>query len=127
MSLPVAAPVLTYAAFWHRYLRAHSRCSTRLVHYAGTALALSALLAGLLLDWRWLIVAPLVGYGFAWGAHLVLEGNRPETFGHPAWSLASDARMAWLALTGTLSAHLAEAGVNKAGLDGTGPSGGCHP
>lgn len=132
MSTPAAAPVLTYDAFWHRYLRAHSRHSTRLVHYAGTALALAALLAGLLVDWRWLIAAPVVGYGFAWGAHLLLEGNRPETFGHPTWSLASDARMAWLALTGGLRPHLAQAavdgpGVNGANNDGTGPGGERRP
>ena len=119
---PVAASPapLTYAEFWHRYLRAHSRRSTRAVHYIGTALAVSALLAGVLLDLRWLIAAPLLGYGFAWGAHLLLEGNRPETFGHPAWSLASDARMALLALMGRLPAHLARAGVVQAGVAGQG-------
>jgi len=119
---PVAASPapLTYAEFWHRYLRAHSRRSTRAVHYIGTALAVSALLAGVLLDLRWLIAAPLLGYGFAWGAHLLLEGNRPETFGHPAWSLASDGRMALLALLGRLPGHLARAGVGQAGAAGQG-------
>lgn len=102
---------MTYAEFWHRYLRAHSRGSTRAVHYAGTALALAALTAGVTLDWRWLVAAPLVGYGFAWTAHLLLEGNKPETFGHPVWSLASDARMAFLACTGQLRTHLAQAGM----------------
>ncbi len=118
--IPPAAtlPTLTYAEFWHRYLRAHSRRSTRIVHYVGTALAVSALVAGLLLDLRWLVAAPLVGYGFAWGAHLLLEGNRPETFGHPAWSLASDGRMALLALLGRLPSHLARAGVGQAGAAG---------
>lgn len=122
MTPPAAASLapLTYAEFWHCYLRAHSRRSTRAVHYIGTALAVSALLAGLLLDLRWLIAAPLLGYGFAWGAHLLLEGNRPETFGHPAWSLASDARMALLALLGRLPAHLARAGVAPAGVAGQG-------
>ena len=110
-----SAAALGYDGFWHRYLRAHSLRSTRAVHYAGTALALLAVLAGLLMDWRWLLAAPLVGYGFAWGAHLLLEGNRPETFGHPAWSLASDARMAWLALIGRLPAHLAAVGLDPAG------------
>ena len=114
MIQPAASPtVLTYGQFWHRYLRAHSRRSTRVVHYAGTALAVAALLAGLLVDWRWLVAAPLVGYGFAWGAHLLLEGNRPETFGHPAWSLASDARMATLALAGRLAPHLERAGIGQ--------------
>jgi len=109
---------MTYAEFWPRYLRAHSRGSTRGMHYAGTALALAALIAGVALDWRWLLAAPLVGYGFAWTAHLLLEGNRPETFGHPVWSLASDARMAFLACTGRLSTHLAQAGT-RGTLDGS--------
>ena len=103
-------PSMTYGEFWHRYLRAHGRASTRAVHYAGTFLALAALTAGLVLDWRWLVAAPLVGYGFAWTAHVLLEGNTPETFGHPIWSLVSDARMAILASTGRLGPHLAAAG-----------------
>ena len=39
------------------------------------------------------------------------EGNRPETFGHPLWSLASDLRMLALAATLRLRPHLAAAGV----------------
>jgi hypothetical protein len=85
---------MTYAEFWQVYLRAHSRPETRLLHYAGSVLALAALaIAAVTLDWRWLIAAPLIGYGFAWTAHFGIEGNRPATFGHPLWSLASDYRM----------------------------------
>lgn len=103
---------MTYGEFWHTYLRAHGRPSTRRLHYAGTLLALAALAAGIaLLDWRWLLAAPVVGYGFAWTAHVALEGNRPQTFGHPLWSIASDVRMLLLWLTGRLAPELARAGV----------------
>jgi hypothetical protein len=98
---------MTYAAFWRHYLKAHSRPQTRLLHYAGSLLALAALaLAAVTLDWRWLVAAPLVGYGFAWTAHFGVEGNRPATFGHPFWSLFSDYRMLALWATGGLRDHL---------------------
>ena len=102
---------MTYPEFWLRYLRAHSRPTTRAMHYAGSALALLSLVAGVLSSWRLLVAAPLIGYGFAWAAHLALEGNRPETFGHPLWSLVSDFRMLSLASVGRLGPHLEQAGV----------------
>lgn len=80
------------------------------MHYIGSLLALAALvLAVITRDWWWLIAAPIVGYGFAWIAHFFVEGNRPETFGHPFWSLASDFRMLALWLTGRLGPHLTRA------------------
>jgi hypothetical protein len=98
---------MTYDQFWRRYLRAHSRPLTRRLHYAGSLLALTALVvAAAMLDWRWLVAAPILGYGFAWAAHGLVEHNRPETFGHPLWSLASDYRMLLLGLTGRLAPHL---------------------
>jgi hypothetical protein len=98
---------MTYAEFWRVYLKAHSRPETRLMHYVGSVLALAALVVAVLtLDWRWLIAAPVIGYGFAWTAHFGLEGNRPATFGHPVWSLLSDYRMLGLWATGRLGHHL---------------------
>ena len=104
---------MTYDQFWLRYLRAHARPLTRLIHYAGSLLALVCIfLAILRSDWRWLLAAPVIGYGFAWAAHLGVEHNRPETFGHPFWSLASDFRMLTLFLSGQLGPHLARAGLS---------------
>lgn len=101
-----------YAAFWLRYLRAHADPRTRALHYVGTSLALTCIVAASLMrDWRWLIAAPIVGYGFAWTAHVGVERNRPETFGHPFWSLFSDVRMLILWLTGRLSPQLRRAGL----------------
>jgi hypothetical protein len=100
---------MTYRAFWLVYLRAHRRPATRLVHYAGSLLALAALAtAAATRDWRWCVAAPLAGYAFAWAAHFGLEGNRPATFGHPLWSLFSDFRMLALWLSGRLGKHLEE-------------------
>jgi hypothetical protein len=104
--------MMTYPEFWRRYLRAHRRPGTRALHYAGSSLALAAILiAGVTDDWRWLMAAPIVGYAFAWGAHFGIEGNRPETFGHPLWSLLSDLRMLALFASGRLGAELRAAGI----------------
>ena len=99
---------MTYQQFWLRYLRAHSRPNTRALHYVGSVLALVAIAT---LNWRGLIAAPLIGYTFAWTAHYAIERNRPETFGHPFWSLFSDVRMLLLALSFRLAPHLRQAGV----------------
>jgi hypothetical protein len=103
---------VTYDQYWQRYIRAHAQPRTRALHYTGSLLALAALLLALAtFDWRWLIGAPVIGYGFAWTAHYAIEGNRPETFGHPFWSLFSDYRMLLLALTFRLRPHLRRAGL----------------
>jgi hypothetical protein len=98
---------MNYAQFWPRYLNAHADRRTRALHYLGTLGAAALLaLAAASLDWRWLVAAPLVGYGPAWLGHAVFERNRPETFAHPVWSLASDIRMLGLFLTGRLGGEL---------------------
>ena len=101
-------------AFWLRYLQAHAAPETRALHYAGTSLGVAMLIAGVVRkDWRLAVAAPVLGYGLAWTAHVAIEGNRPETFGHPVWSLLSDMRMLGLALTGRLGTHLERAGVGR--------------
>jgi len=98
---------MTYTEFWPRYLAAHADRRTRGLHYLGTGAALLMLLAfAATRSWWWLIVAPLVGYGCAWTAHVVFEHNKPETFGHPFWSLYSDFRMLALFLAGRLGGEL---------------------
>ncbi len=73
----------------HTAIRAPGGCTI-----SAPASGLAALVvAGVTRDWRWLIAAPVAGYAPAWLGHLVFEHNRPETFGHPGWSLISDLRM----------------------------------
>ena len=98
---------LTYPEFWHRYLVAHSDRRTRGLHYLGTTSAIVLLaMAAWERDWRLLLVAPVVGYASAWFGHLFFERNRPETFGHPVWSLISDIRMLGLFASGRLGKEL---------------------
>ena len=101
---------MTYAEFWPRYLRAHGDPRTRALHFIGTSMAVVLLVVfALTRDWPWLVAAPLVGYAFAWTGHAVFEHNKPETFGHPFWSLYSDFRMLVLFLAGRLPTELRDA------------------
>jgi hypothetical protein len=43
-----------------------------------------------------------------------MERNKPATFTHPLWSLISDYRMLWSAITGKLPGELRKAGVTPA-------------
>jgi hypothetical protein len=102
---------MTYAEFWPRYLRAHANPRTKVLHFVGTGAGVLMLVAFLLTrDWPWLVAAPIVGYACAWTGHAVFEHNKPETFGHPLWSLYSDFRMLALFLAGRLADELRRVG-----------------
>ena len=99
-------------AFWLRYLRAHADPRTRTLHAAGTTLATAVLAAAVASrDPRMFAAALVCGYGPAWYSHAFIERNRPETFSAPLRSLASDYKMWWLMLSGTLEPELVRAGV----------------
>ncbi len=104
--------IVSYAEFWPYYLREHASPLTRRAHAVGTLAGVGVLVLGVLSGSLWLVLLALViGYGFAWGSHMLVERNRPATFKYPLWSLWSDLRMAWLMLTGGLEAELRKAGV----------------
>jgi hypothetical protein len=93
----------SYDDFFAFYLRAHSHPVNRLMHCCGTILGLAVFIAAFALGHPWFaLLWPVIGYGFAWFGHFVIEGNKPATFGHPWWSFISDFRMVWLILTGQL-------------------------
>lgn len=106
----------TYRDFWPHYLREHARPETRVLHYAGSVLAIGLLLLALATRTWWaLILVPVSGYFFAWISHAFIERNKPATFTHPLWSLISDYRMLWARITGSLDDELARAGVSGEG------------
>jgi hypothetical protein len=105
-------PIERYRDFWPYYLQEHAKPGTRAIHYFGTLLSTSLLLAAILTRDAWFGLAALAGgYGPAWIGHFFIERNRPATFRYPLWSLVSDYRMTWRWASGKLGQDLTRAGV----------------
>ena len=94
-------PFDSFRSFYAYYLTQHANPVCRTLHFIGSTIVL-ALFATMLATQNWwlLIALPVVGYGFAWVGHFGFEKNKPATFGHPFYSLASDWVMWWQMLTG---------------------------
>jgi hypothetical protein len=86
-----SASFKNFADFYPFYLSEHADVSCRRLHFVGTTLVL-LLLAGIVITGRFelLILAPVLGYGFAWVGHYFFEKNRPATFKYPFYSLWGD-------------------------------------
>jgi len=82
---------ISFHAFYPYYLSEHDNRMCRRLHFIGSTLVIAAVLLALISgQLRWLWLAPLAGYGFAWVGHVVFEKNRPATFKHPLYSLLGD-------------------------------------
>jgi hypothetical protein len=80
--------------FYPFYLTEHNHPTSRILHFIGTALVFIFLFAGMVTQVWWILVLiPVFGYGFAWVGHFFFERNKPATFQHPAYSLASDFKL----------------------------------
>ncbi len=111
--MSAGAPIGSFAEFWPYYLREHRQPGTRTLHLVGTTASVLLLLAAVLRGRpAFLLGALLVGYGFAWVAHVAIERNRPATFRHPLWSFAADWKMWTLAVSGRLGPELRRAGIS---------------
>ncbi len=81
----------SFREFYPFYLGEHSNRACRRLHFMGSNLVLLLLIWALWSrDARWLVLVPLVGYGFAWAGHFFFEKNRPATFTYPLYSLMGD-------------------------------------
>ena len=101
-----------FEQFCEEYLLDHVESGTRALHVLGTAIAIIALISGLITFSPLIAVLGIgVGYLLAWSGHLLIEGNRPTMLRHPLWSLLCDLRMFRHWLVGRLDAQLQEAGV----------------
>lgn len=97
----------TYEEFWPFYVREHSNKLNRTLHVAGTSAALGLLAAGVLTRRPlFLLAAPIVGYGFAWAGHFIVQKNKPATFQYPLWSLRGDLEMLAKTYAGTMDAEV---------------------
>jgi len=90
----------SFREFYPFYLSEHVNRTCRRLHFVGTSLVIVIVLVAIVkTDARWLLLAPIAGYGFAWVGHFFFEHNRPATFKHPLYSFAGDWVMYWQLLT----------------------------
>jgi hypothetical protein len=83
--------ISSFKEFYPYYLKEHSNSTCRVLHFIGTWLVLVVIAySGFKTDARWLLLVPVVGYGFAWVGHFFFEKNKPATFKYPLYSLAGD-------------------------------------
>jgi hypothetical protein len=94
----------SFREFYPFYLGEHANRTCRRLHFIGSSLVIGVLVAAIVRhDPRWLLLAPLAGYGFAWVGHFFFEKNRPATFKQPLYSFIGDWVMYWDILRGRIS------------------------
>lgn len=102
----------SFEEFWPFYLSQHSNDICRRLHVIGTLLGLIWLTVCLIRQTpAWILLAPVIGYGFAWTGHFGFEKNRPATFKYPKWSFIADFKMMLLFFSGGLDAELERHGI----------------
>ena len=80
-----------FADFYPYYLEEHSDVNCRRLHFVGSLLVILVTLYAIVTPkFLYLLLLPVIGYGFAWVGHYGFEKNRPATFKHPLYSLMGD-------------------------------------
>ncbi|WP_274361618.1 DUF962 domain-containing protein [Paenibacillus thermotolerans] len=101
----------SFEQFWPYYLQQHSKPLTRILHFIGTDFVFVAIILAIVLHPAYILLAPVVAYGFAWFSHFLIEGNKPATFGHPIWSLIADFKMWFYIASGQINKELARLNI----------------
>lgn len=102
--------VNSFEEFYPHYLMEHRNPLNRLLHHIGSLLVLVLLLIFIVSKMPFfLILMPIVGYGFAWYGHFKVEKNRPATFQYPIYSLLADFVMLYHFLTFNIEKKIKEA------------------
>ena len=97
----MSGPIRSFRDFYPFYLAHHSDRRSRALHYLGTVLAVGALVCAAATGRWWVVVlAPVLGYGFAWAGHVLFEKNTPLSFHYPWMSLRADFVLLLEAATG---------------------------
>lgn len=93
----------SFREFYPYYLAEHSNPTCRRLHYLGSLLIIAVILLSLFTQaFIWLLLIPVIGYGFAWAGHFFFEHNRPATFKYPLYSLMGD----WVMLKDMLTGRI---------------------
>ena len=99
----------TFEEFWPDYVRAHSNKTNRQLHFVGSSLALACVGGALLFRRKsLLLLAPVLGYGFAWTGHFGFEKNVPASFANPIHSFRADWKMWRMILEGSMDDEVAK-------------------
>jgi hypothetical protein len=98
--------------FYPFYLSQHVNSTNRRLHFIGTTLVIiSTMLFLYFWNITFLLITPLLGYGFAWYGHFFYEKNKPATFKYPFLSLYGDYIMYFKTLIGTLDDDFKKYGI----------------
>lgn len=98
--------IQTFEKFWDFYISQHMNPICRNLHIVGTSLAILCVILAITISSYFVILAPLVGYSFAWIGHFIFEKNKPATFSYPWWSFISDLKMLFLTFIGRMDLEI---------------------
>lgn len=81
----------SFKGFYPFYLSEHSDMNCRRLHFFGSWLVLLLFAFAIFTaNYLYLLLLPVIGYGFAWIGHFFFEKNKPVTFKYPFYSFIGD-------------------------------------